>query len=57
MKTFVNKGEDFIVNTLFDGKPVQIFKYRGDMFIESSSGDNPGCCILDSLKSVELNCR
>ena len=51
MKRIVSKGQDFVVDALFCFKPVQRFKYRGDMFDVSGSSYCASKEVLQQLKT------
>lgn len=40
-------------NALDDGKPVEIFEDRGDMFMRRGAGEGMDSRVLDVLKSME----
>ena len=45
--------EDFEVNAVFDGKPMELVKNRGDVTDGRGSGDDTGSSILDQLELME----
>ena len=45
--------ENFIVDALFDGKPMELIQNRGDVIDGGGSGDDTGSCILDQLQFPE----
>lgn len=44
---------DFIVNTIFHGEPVEFLKDRGKIGNGGSSGNNTSCRILNQLEFVQ----
>ena len=50
MEKVVSKRDDFVVDALFYFEPVQIFKYRGDMF---SFGGSSYCASKGILQQLE----
>ena len=54
MKRIVSKRHDFVVDALFYFKPVQRFKYPGDMFDVSGSSYCASKEVLQQLKTRYL---
>jgi hypothetical protein len=44
--------EYFELNPLFNSKPMEMFKDRGDVVMLLCSAQYPGCWVLDSLLSI-----
>ena len=56
MKGVVNKDCDLEVDTLMDGKPVELIpQHRSDMVELPPVRDQPGCSIEDRLQSFHDN--
>ena len=53
METFVSQGENFVFNSLFDRKPMQLLENWSDVFTGFRPGNDSGSCILNFLQSVE----
>ena len=45
--------EDLVVDTVFDRKPVELVKDRGDVADGRGFGDNTGSSVLDQLEFME----
>ena len=54
---FENQNEDFKVNTLFDGKPMQVDEVGGDGIIFSLPGNKASRGALNVLKTPKQSAR
>ena len=52
MERIVNKGDDFVVDTLVYFKPVQRFEYRGNWVLESERDKEEDWLVVAALGDV-----
>ena len=57
MEGFVHKEKYFIINAAFYGQPMQVHKYRCNVFSSRNSGHKPGSTVLDELQPFNLVVR
>ena len=53
MYSFKCESQEFVFNSCFNGKPVELLEDRTDMVIFSNLADSAGRVVLDTLETLD----
>ena len=53
VESFIGEDQEFVMNPVGDGEPVEVFEDWGDVVPRFGVSEETGCCVLDQLESVD----